>query len=111
MAENKEKQAEELEALQAEIKELQEQNAQQAEIIQQQAEALAQKDEEVKASGRYPVLELGKKQYELIVAKSKARYNGKQVDITEKSLREDKKLLEHCVKSGFGILREKGAEA
>lgn len=110
MAENKDKQAEALEALQAENKELKEQIAAQEAIIQQQGEALAQKDEEVKASGKYPAFSVGKKQYELIVAKSKARYQGKMVDVTAETLKADKKLLAHCVDKGYGVLREKGGE-
>ncbi len=101
----------ELEALKAENAELKAENADLKTIVKEQAEELEKVEEEVKASGRYPAYEVGKKTYELVTPKSKVRFGGKMVEVTAKSLKEDKKLLAHCVEKGFGCLREKGAEA
>lgn len=97
---------EEIEGLKTEIAGLKEENETQAALIKEQAEALASKDEEVLRAGRFPVFTVGGKDYELVVGKSKARYEGKQVEITAKSLQADKKLLAHCIENGFGVLQE-----
>ena len=112
MAENKDKQVDELEALKAENASLKQQVADQEAIIKGQAEELAKMDEEVKNSGKFPVFEVKGKSYDLVTPRSKTRFDGKMVEVTAKSLKEDQKLLEYCVKSGFAILeeRKKGGE-
>jgi L-lactate utilization protein LutB len=77
------------------------------EVIKELSEALAAKDEEVKAAGKHPVFTVSGKDYELVVPKSKGRYQGKVVEITAESLKEDKKLLAHCVEAGYGVLQER----
>ena len=110
MADKKDNQAEELEALKAENETLKQQNADQLAIIEAQAEELAAKDEEVKNAGKYPVFEHKGKSYDLVIPKSKTRLNDKMVEVTAKSLKEDEKLLAHCIEKGFGNLVERKKE-
>lgn len=106
------KHTEELDALRNENSELKDTIEEQEALIKEQAEELAKKDDEVQSAGKYPVFEVKGKSYDLVTPKSKAKYEGKQVEITAKSLKGDKKLLEFCVKQGFEILQErkKGGE-
>lgn len=100
-------------ALEAENKSLKEQNESQKGIIEELNTEVAAKDEENSKLKKNPVYKVGKDEYELVIAKSKASYEGKVVDITAESLKEDKKLLKHCVDKGFGCLAkvEKGGDS
>ena len=110
MADNKNNQAEELEALKAENENLKAQITAQETLLKELTEELAIKDEEVKNSGKYPVFEYKGKSYDLVIPKSKTRLNDKMVEVTAKSLKEDEKLLAHCIKNGYGNLVERKKE-
>lgn len=78
------------------------------ELIKSLNEKLAEKEKENDNLGAYPVFSFKGKKYELVDAKSRARFGGKSVVITKDSLSEDPKLLQHCIEKGYGCLRLKG---
>jgi hypothetical protein len=75
-------------------------------IITELNEAVAASDDKVAELQPLPTFKFDKKTYKLVVAKSKARVDGEQVEITAKSLKDKEGLLEYCVTKGFGILEE-----
>lgn len=93
-------------ALEAENKALKEELAGKDGIITELNEAVAASDDKVADLQPLPTFKFDKKTYKLIVAKSKARIDGEQVEITAKSLKEKEGLLEYCVTKGYGILEE-----
>lgn len=80
------------------------------EIIENLNNQLKSQEEANEGLGKYPVLSHKGKKYELIDKKSRARFEGKNVIITADALKEDSKLLEHCIKKGYSCLREKGGK-
>lgn len=52
-----------------------------------------------------PIFTVGKKKLVLIVPKSTAVYNGKNVTVTKESLKSDAGLLKFCVEKGYGIFK------
>jgi hypothetical protein len=85
-----------------------EENATLKEAVKSLNDELALKEQENEELGSYPILTHKGKKYELIDAKSRARFEGKNIVITLETLKEDKKLIEHCIKKGYSCLREKG---
>jgi cell division septum initiation protein DivIVA len=90
------------------IKELEAQVSEQAKIIEELNKALSEKEAENEKLSPNPIFKVGGKSYELVDEKSTARFDGKIVTIDKDSLKEDKKLLEFCVKKGFYCLQERG---
>lgn len=90
------------------IKELETQVSEQAKIIAELNKALSEKEAENEKLSPNPVFKVGGKAYELVDEKSTARFDGAIVTINKETLKEDKKLLEFCIKKGFGCLVERG---
>jgi regulator of replication initiation timing len=67
-------------------------------------EALASKEDQ--KSEVNPVFKSDKKEYELVIPKSK--FNGKEV--TAKTLKQDQKMVDELVKIGAGCLKLKGED-
>ena len=82
----------------------------QVEIIAELNIALAAKEDENEKLSKFPVIAYKSKKYELVDAKSTARFNGKNVLVTVQTLKEVPGLLEHCIKKGFSCLKEKAAK-
>lgn len=102
--------AKDLDDAQGKIATLEAENLALKEAIQELNEQLKQKEKANDELGKYPVLTLKGKKYELVDAKSRARFEGKNVIITKETLEADPKLLEYCIKKGFACLREKGGK-
>lgn len=100
---NQESASEEVTKLKAEI-------ATKDTLIKELNEQLKNQEKTNEGLGKYPVLSHKGKKYELVDAKSRARFEGKNVIITKETLEADPKLLEYCIKKGFACLREKGGK-
>ncbi|MEM8564930.1 MAG: hypothetical protein AAGF85_00620 [Bacteroidota bacterium] len=122
MAENNTKeqqQAEEIAKLKEELKQekaakatladdnqtLKEANATLEATAKEAVEAVA--EAEKAPAGTRPEFSHGGKTYVLVVPKSTYTRNGEQLTITEKLLKEDKKLLAELIDKGSGVLVEK----
>lgn len=117
MAENKELTPEEVKALLADKAKLEKELAaskdllaKNEQLIKELNEQLASSEKEKDGLSKYPVLTHKGKKYELVDAKSRARFEGENVLITKESLESNPKLLEYCIKKGFECLREKGGK-
>lgn len=99
---------EENKKLTAELTKANEAQAQNAEIIKELNESLAEKEAENDSLAKYPVLTHKGKKYELVDAKSRARFQDANVVITKETLEENSELFEFCVQKGFSCLRLKG---
>lgn len=99
-----------LEVLNAEIEKLKADIETRDKFIVELNEQLNQQEKANEQLGKYPVFTHKGKKYELVDAKSNARYEGKNVVITKETLGEDTKLLEFCIKKGFACLKEKGGK-
>ena len=97
-----------LDDAQGKIASLEAENLALKEAIQELNERLTNQEKTSEELGKSPVLTHKGKKYELVDAKSRARFEGKNVIITKETLEADSKLLEHCIKKGFACLREKG---
>lgn len=72
--------------------------------------ALAAKEDENEKLSKFPVIAHKSKKYELVDAKSTARFNGKNVLVTVQTLKEIPGLLAYCIEKEFSCLKEKGAK-
>lgn len=102
--------AKDLDEAQGKISALEAENSALKAAIEELNAQLKEKEKANDELGKYPVLSLKGKKYELVDAKSRARFEGKNVIITKETLEADPKLLEFCVKKGFACLREKGGK-
>jgi len=92
------------------IKELEDQVSEQSKIIEELNKALSEKESENEKLSPKPIFKVGGKTYVLVDEKSTARVDGTVITIDKKALEADKKLLEYCVKKGYGCLQEKGGK-
>lgn len=99
-----------LEVLNAEIEKLKADIETRDKFIEELNEQLNLQEKANEELGKYPVFTHKGKKYELVDAKSTARFEGKNVVITKETLGEDPKLLEFCIKKGFACLKKKGGK-
>lgn len=100
---NQESESEEVTKLKAEI-------ATKDALIKELNDQLALQEKSSEAESKYPVLTHKGKKYELVDAKSRARFEGRNVIITKESLEADSKLMQYCIEKGFACLRLKGGK-
>lgn len=98
---NQESEFEEVTKLKAEI-------ATKDALIKELNDQLALKEKSSDAESKYPVLTFKSKKYELVDAKSRARFENRNVIITKESLEADPKLMQYCIEKEFSCLRLKG---
>lgn len=101
---------EENKKLAAELTKANEAQAKNAKLIEELNNELAEKEAENESLSPYPVLTHKGKKYELVDAKSRARFNDTNVVITKETLQEDSALFDFCIEKGFSCLRLKGGK-
>jgi cell division septum initiation protein DivIVA len=109
LQEENKKLQEENKKLTAELTKANEAQAKNVEIIKDLNDNLAEKEAENDSLAKYPVLTHKGKKYELVDAKSIARFEEDSVFINKESLEKNSALFDFCIAKGFSCLKLKGA--